>query len=223
MTQLEATMAVLIATAESETAVALSLSVLFRFASAEAFIVVRDVNWDLLLDIHRVRDRDGLRDVHGVGPWNLNVVRHGIRYFHGDLNLIRHLLLDSIRYLLFYHDRVGLGYLYGIRPRDGDMDRYLNFIRDLLLDGNCVGLRDRIWHLLGDNDGSHVFLLMLLTLASLEASAAITIVFKTSLLLFGSCKSKQRPQQSAGLVNENYTHSFSKETTCKADCKIGLK
>jgi hypothetical protein len=183
MTQLVATMAVLIATAESETAVALSLSVLFRFASAEAFLMVRDVNWDLLLDIHRVRDRDGLRDVHGVGLGNLNVVRHGIRYFHGDLNLIRHLLLD----------------------------------------GNCVGLRDRVWHLLGDNDGPHVLLLVFLSLAALEASAAIAVVFKTSLLLFGSCKSKQRPQQRADLVNENYTHSFGKEITRKADWKIELR
>jgi hypothetical protein len=83
---------------------------------------------------------------------------------------------------------------------DGDLD----FIRDLLLDCDCVWLRDRIRHFLGDDYGPHVFLLVVLMfITAFQNPAVITLLFKTPLLQFRRTKYKQHPQQRAYLAHNN--------------------
>jgi hypothetical protein len=40
------------------------------------------------------------------------------------------------------------------------VDRDFNFIRYFLLDGNTVGFRERLWQLLGNDDGPDVLLVV---------------------------------------------------------------
>jgi len=135
---------------------------MFAVIDTESLFVVRHVYRDFLLDIHRMRNRNGLRDMDWVRFWHFDVVRHGVRYFYGHLNFIRHLLHYGVWDLLLHHNGVGLWYLHGVRLRDSHVDGDLDFIRDLLLDCDCVWLRDRIRHFLGDDYGPHVLLLVVL-------------------------------------------------------------
>lgn len=164
--RLIASVTIFLATSQGEAAVTLSLAVLFRTATEQTLFFMRDVNWYLLLDIHRVRDRDGLRDVHWVRFWNLNMVRHGVRYLDRDLNLVRYFLLDGVWDLFLHHYGVGLRYLHRIGLRDGHVNRDFDFIGDSLLYGDCIGLGYRVWHFLGDYDGPHVLLLVFLLFTS---------------------------------------------------------
>jgi hypothetical protein len=188
---------------------------MFAAVTTEAFFVVRDVNWDLFLDIHRVRDRDGLRDVNWVGFGHFNMVRHGVWYFDGDLNFIRHLLLYRVWYFLLHHNGVGFGYLHRVRLGDSHVDRNLNFIRDFLLDCDCVGLRDRIRHLLCDYNGSHVLLMVLLFITAFQNPTAVTVLFKTPLLQFSHTKSQQHPQKCAHLSHNNSIQNADGKTVAR--------
>jgi hypothetical protein len=177
---------------------------MFAVIDTESLFLVRHVYRELLLDIHRMRNRNWLRDMDWVGFRHFDVVRHGVRYFYGHLNFIRHLLHYSVWDLLLHHNGVRFWYLHGVRLRDSHVEGDFDFIGDFLLDCDCVGFRDRIRHFLGDDYGPHVLLLVVLMfITAFQNPAAITLFFKTPLLQFSRTKYTQHPQQHAHLTHNN--------------------
>ena len=71
-----------------------------------------NVNWHLLLDIHRNFDGVWLRDVHRDGIW--------FRYMYvvGDRNWYLNLLLNGVRHFLFYDEWNFLLNIHRIRLRN---------------------------------------------------------------------------------------------------------
>jgi hypothetical protein len=86
--------------------------------------------------------------------------------------------------------------------------RNFHFVGDSLLDGDCVGLGDRVGYFLGDYDGSNVFLLVLLFVTALYISSAIGVLFKAALLLFSRTQSEDYRQQSAYLDDRKYVRNL---------------
>jgi hypothetical protein len=191
-----------VATAQGETAVALSLAVVLAPAAGQIFLFMRDVDWDLLLYIYRMRHWDRLRDVNWVWFGNLDVMGHRVRYLDRDLNLVRHLLLYSVWDFSLHHYGIRLGDFHRVGFRDCHMDRDFDFVGNFLLHGDCVGFGDRVRHFLGDYYGPHVLLLVFLHFTAIYIFSAVTILLETPLLQLSRTQSEDYRQQRECLDNK---------------------
>lgn len=146
--------------------------------------VFLDVNWNLLLNIDRMRNRDGFRDVDRIGFWYMdgNLNRDG--HIYRDLHRIGNFLLNWIGDLLLYIYRIRFGNLNRIRFLNFDLHGDLYGVWNLLDDLDGIWLWDGHFDLLGDDDSLDVVVAVLYTGNTPEVVATISKFLQSSLLLF---------------------------------------
>ena len=137
----------------------LSLVVVFatqgeRFSKTKSFKSFIMVDWNGVLDNHRLGHRDWMWDMYRNGIWLLYGYRMGycIWYLHGHLYRIRDNLFHRVGYFLLDGHGVRFRYWDWVVSHYRDWHFDMHGVRDLSLHGYRIGVRDGNSHLLVDND-----------------------------------------------------------------------